>query len=54
MKEFVSAVHYRTIRPEKRSRFTKILTIGIGGSALDPLFISDALGTYLDEMNPIY
>src|SRR3990172_7390215 len=33
VKEFASAVHTGTIKPEKRPRFTRLLIIGIGGGA---------------------
>lgn len=50
VKAFAQAVHKAEIRPEKRSRFTRILSIGIGGSALGPQFVSHALGGPGDRM----
>lgn len=50
VKAFAKAVHKADIRPEKRSRFTRILSIGIGGSALGPQFVSDALAAPDDKM----
>jgi glucose-6-phosphate isomerase len=44
IKEFAARVHSRAIKPEKASRFTRVLCIGIGGSALGPMFVADALG----------
>jgi glucose-6-phosphate isomerase len=41
--QFVRGVH-------EAGRFTDILTIGIGGSALGPQFVADALGTEDDRM----
>lgn len=52
IKEFTSKVYSGKIKPEKRDRFTRILSIGIGGSALGPQFIADALGTSADKMKP--
>jgi glucose-6-phosphate isomerase len=43
IKQFVSEVH-------AAGKFTDILLIGIGGSALGPQFLSDALGTNKDPM----
>jgi glucose-6-phosphate isomerase len=48
--KFAHAVHKGSIKPEKRRRFTRLLCIGIGGSALGPQFVSDALGTSLDRL----
>ena len=45
IKDFTFSVHAGKIFPRKRARFTNILSIGIGGSALGPQFIADALGT---------
>src|SRR5262249_44234596 len=44
IKTFAADVHAGKIRPEKAARFTHLLSIGIGGSALGPMFVSDALG----------
>jgi glucose-6-phosphate isomerase len=43
IKDFVAGVH-------ASGKFTDVLTIGIGGSALGPQFVSDALGTDEDRM----
>ena len=48
--KFAYSVHKGTIKPEKRNRFTRLLCIGIGGSALGPQFVSDALGTSRDRL----
>jgi glucose-6-phosphate isomerase len=52
IKDFTFTVHAGKIFPRKRARFTDILCIGIGGSALGPQFIADALGTTADKMKP--
>ena len=44
IQEFASDVHSAKIRPPNAPRFTQALAIGIGGSALGPMFVSDALG----------
>jgi glucose-6-phosphate isomerase len=41
---FAAGVHEGKIRPPAVSRFTRVLSIGIGGSALGPQFVADALG----------
>ena len=61
VKTFVSGVHNGTIKPALAPRFTTVLSIGIGGSALGPEFVSDALGNpptdkmeihFLDNTDP--
>lgn len=44
IKDFARKVHAGAIRPERAERFTDVLIIGIGGSALGPQFLNDALG----------
>src|SRR5262249_5830513 len=44
VKSFAAAVHDGAIRPPSAERFTRVLSIGIGGSALGPMFVADALG----------
>lgn len=44
VKKFAAAVHGGVIRPTSAARFTQVLSIGIGGSALGPMFVADALG----------
>jgi glucose-6-phosphate isomerase len=41
---FAAAVHDGSVRPLTQERFTRVLSIGIGGSALGPMFVADALG----------
>ena len=40
---FAQKVHIGTIKPPQAFKFTDILSIGIGGSALGPQFVSEAL-----------
>src|SRR6516225_4910599 len=44
IKAFAAAVHGGMLRPSSAARFTRVLSIGIGGSALGPMFVADALG----------
>jgi glucose-6-phosphate isomerase len=44
VKRFAAAVHDGTIRTPEGVPFTQVLSIGIGGSALGPMFVADALG----------
>jgi hypothetical protein len=44
VKAFAAAVHNDTIRTPAGLRFTRVLCVGIGGSALGPMFVADALG----------
>ena len=43
VKDFAQKVHSGAIRPASGSQFTDILSIGIGGSALGPQFVAEAL-----------
>lgn len=45
IRHFASLVHDGRIRPERAERFTRILSIGIGGSALGPQFVASALAS---------
>jgi glucose-6-phosphate isomerase len=44
VRQFAADVHSGSIHPPKAARFTRALLIGIGGSALGPMFVADALG----------
>jgi glucose-6-phosphate isomerase len=44
IKKFAAEVHAAKIKPPSAARFTQVLAIGIGGSALGPMFVGDALG----------
>ncbi|MCT7989579.1 glucose-6-phosphate isomerase [Laspinema olomoucense] len=43
IEDFAQKVHNGTVHPPNASKFTDILSIGIGGSALGPQFVSTAL-----------
>jgi len=50
--EFAEEVHSGKIRPPTAGRFEQLLVIGIGGSALGPQFVADALGSDTDRLAP--
>ena len=54
IEDFAGAVHAGRIAPEKAARFTNILVVGIGGSALGPQFVADALGAPSDPLRPFF
>lgn len=44
VKKFASEVHSGAVRSPTGARFRRVLSIGIGGSALGPQFVAEALG----------
>jgi glucose-6-phosphate isomerase len=54
VKEFAADIHDGVIQTAGGKRFKRILVIGIGGSALGPQFVSDALGTPKDRMQTCF
>ncbi|WP_041970771.1 glucose-6-phosphate isomerase [Geobacter sp. OR-1] len=54
IKEFSAAIHSGEIAPPARRVFTRVLVIGIGGSALGPQFVADALGGSSDRLKPYF
>src|SRR5262249_51374342 len=44
IKTFAARIHAGDIRPNSAARFTRVLSIGIGGSAPGPMCVADALG----------
>lgn len=53
IKAFVADVHSGKIAPPGGGKFTEVLVVGIGGSALGPQFVADALGAdAADKMTP--
>ncbi|MEM1211301.1 MAG: glucose-6-phosphate isomerase [Planctomycetota bacterium] len=50
VKAFVSKVHDAELTPPTGGRFSDLLLIGIGGSALGPQLLADALGSKKDRM----
>lgn len=49
---FAADVHAGRIAPRRGGRFTRLLVIGIGGSALGPQLLADALGGPADPLAP--
>jgi glucose-6-phosphate isomerase len=47
---FAEEIHAGRIAPQTAERFTQLLVVGIGGSALGPQLVADALGTAADRM----
>jgi glucose-6-phosphate isomerase len=54
VRELAAGVHDGTIAPPGGGRFTRLLVIGIGGSALGPQFVAEALGTSGDPLHPYF
>ena len=50
IKDFARKVHAGEVRSPQGSKFSHVLVIGIGGSALGPRFVSDALGSAKDAL----
>jgi glucose-6-phosphate isomerase len=50
VKAFAASVHAGNIAAPDGDRFTRLLIIGIGGSALGPQFLADSLGGAKDRM----
>ncbi|MBX2850552.1 MAG: glucose-6-phosphate isomerase [Phycisphaeraceae bacterium] len=50
IKQFAKKVHEGKTAPQKAKKFTDILQVGIGGSALGPQLVADCLGTSKDKM----
>lgn len=51
MKDFAAAVHAGKIAPPTGGKFKHVLVIGIGGSALGPQFVNQALSSANDPMD---
>jgi glucose-6-phosphate isomerase len=54
IKDFSKRVHAGKIKSQKGKRFSRMLIIGIGGSALGPQFVSNALKTSKDPVRPYF
>jgi glucose-6-phosphate isomerase len=61
VKAFAARVHDGQVAPGPRGAFRRLLAVGIGGSALGPMFVADALGSptqdrlapdFLDNTDP--
>ena len=51
IRQFAADVHSGTVAPASGGRFRHLLLIGIGGSALGPQFVADALGSANDPLD---
>src|SRR6266516_4745278 len=51
IKRFAADIHAGKIASEKGESFVHVLLIGIGGSALGPQFVAEALGSSGDPMD---
>jgi glucose-6-phosphate isomerase len=54
VKSFAADVHSGKVAPESGGRFRNLLLVGIGGSALGPQLVSDALGSGADRIRPFF
>lgn len=54
VKAFAADVHSGKTAPESGGRFQNLLLIGIGGSALGPQLVADALGSASDPLHPFF
>jgi glucose-6-phosphate isomerase len=51
IKDFASNVHSGALKPPTRAKFTHLLVVGIGGSALGPQFVNQALSSASDPIS---
>jgi glucose-6-phosphate isomerase len=51
---FAADVHSGKIAPEKGGKFTNLIVVGIGGSALGPQLVASALGNPSDPITPYF
>ncbi|MFI4861455.1 MAG: glucose-6-phosphate isomerase [Phycisphaerales bacterium JB063] len=51
IKQFANDVHAGKLGPQSGKKFTDVLQVGIGGSALGPQLVADCLGTAKDKLN---
>ncbi len=54
IKNFAASVHNGEVKTEKGELFKNILVVGIGGSALGPQFVANALTTPADKMRVFF
>jgi glucose-6-phosphate isomerase len=54
VKAFAGDVHSGKVAPPSAKKFTDLLVIGIGGSALGPQLVADALGSRRDKMKVVF
>jgi glucose-6-phosphate isomerase len=49
--DFVTKIHNGTLKPPQAAKFTEVLSVGIGGSALGPEFVAEALAPDIAPLN---
>jgi glucose-6-phosphate isomerase len=49
--DFVTKIHNGTLKPPQAVKFTEVLSVGIGGSALGPEFVAEALAPDFAPLN---
>jgi glucose-6-phosphate isomerase len=54
IRKFAADVHAGRVRPPRAAKFTNMLLVGIGGSALGPMFVTGALGSPHDPMRAFF
>ena len=54
VKEFAADIHDGEILSASGRRFTRFIVVGIGGSALGPLFVAEALGGAGQKLQPYF
>ena len=54
IESFTARIHAGEIKAPSGESFSKLLVVGIGGSALGPQFVADALGGAGDRMTPFF
>jgi glucose-6-phosphate isomerase len=54
VKRFAADVHAGRVAPPSGGRFENLLVVGIGGSALGPQLVADALAGEADRMRPFF
>ena len=54
VERFAASVHAGAVAPERAPRFRNVLVVGIGGSALGPRFVSEALVSPSDSMRVFF
>lgn len=52
--KFAADIHSGSIKAEKGAPFKQVVVVGIGGSALGPQLVSDALGSATDKMQVLF
>lgn len=54
VKDFAKDIHAGNVRAANGKKFNTVLVVGIGGSALGPQFVADALGSPKDKMKVFF